>query len=94
MPAGRIEKVMLGRTGLSVSKLCFGAAAIGDMPETFGYAVDADRAEATLKAIFASPVNFLDTARIYGHGRSEAADRRGAESDRRPAARVRHLLQG
>ena len=71
MPAGRIEKVMLGRTGLSVSKLCFGAAVIGDMPETFGYAVDADRAEATLKAIFAGPVNFLDTARIYGHGRSE-----------------------
>jgi D-threo-aldose 1-dehydrogenase len=71
MPAGLREGVMLGRTGLSVSKLCFGASAIGDMPETFGYSVDADRARATLKAIFASPVNFLDTARIYGHGRSE-----------------------
>ena len=71
MSAGHIEKAALGRTGLAVSKLCFGAAAIGDMPETFGYAVDADRARATLKAIFASSVNFLDTARIYGHGRSE-----------------------
>ena len=71
MPGGRIEKVTLGRTGLSVSKLCFGTAAIGDMPEAFGYAVDADRAGATLRAIFASPVNFLDTARIYGQGRSE-----------------------
>ena len=71
MPTGQIEKVMLGRTGLAVSKLCFGTSAIGDMAETFGYSVDADRARATLKAIFAGPVNFLDTARIYGHGRSE-----------------------
>ena len=71
MPAGQIDKVKLGRTGLAVSKLCFGAAAIGSMPAAFGYAVEADRAKATLKAIFASPVNFLDTARNYGHGRSE-----------------------
>ncbi len=71
MPAGHSERVMLGRTGLSVSKVCFGTSAIGDMPETFGYSVDADQAKATLKAIFAGPVNFLDTARIYGHGRSE-----------------------
>ena len=65
------ERVKLGRTGLTVSKLCFGTSGLGDMPATFGYAVDADRAMATLKAIFAGPVNFLDTARIYGHGRSE-----------------------
>lgn len=71
MQAGQNNKVTLGRTGLSVSRLCFGTSVIGDMPETFGYAVDADRARATLKAIFASPVNFLDSARIYGHGRSE-----------------------
>ena len=65
------ERVALGRTGLAVSKLCFGTSIIGDMPETFGYGVDADQARATLMAIFASPINFLDTARIYGHGRSE-----------------------
>jgi D-threo-aldose 1-dehydrogenase len=65
------ERVPLGRTGLTVSRLGFGTSALGDMPGTFGYAVDAERARATLKAIFASPSNFLDTARIYGHGRSE-----------------------
>ncbi len=70
MSAGS-ERVTLGRTGLAVSKLCFGTSAIGSMPEAFGYAVDEDQARATLAAIFASPVNFLDTARIYGHGRSE-----------------------
>ena len=71
MPAGQIKKVPLGRTGIEVSKLCFGSSGLGDMPEVFGYAVDADRARATLEAIFASPVNFLDSARIYGNGRSE-----------------------
>ena len=84
MQAGQNNRVTLGRTGLSVSKLCFGTSALGDMPETFGYAVDADRAMATLKAIFASPVNFLDTARIYGHGRSE--ERIGDGDCRRSAA--------
>jgi D-threo-aldose 1-dehydrogenase len=71
MPGGQMEKVPLGRTGLAVTRLCFGSSVLGDMPGTFGYGVDEERARATLKAIFASPVNFLDTARIYGYGRSE-----------------------
>ncbi|MDF0603436.1 aldo/keto reductase [Psychromarinibacter sp. C21-152] len=62
----------LGNTGLSVTPICFGASGLGDMPDTYGYAVDEDRARATLRAIFDSPVNCLDTARIYGFGRSEA----------------------
>ena len=71
MTAQQAEKVPLGRTGLAVSRLCFGTAALGGMPEAFGYAVEADRASATLRTIFAGPANFLDTARNYGHGRSE-----------------------
>jgi D-threo-aldose 1-dehydrogenase len=41
------------------------------MPETYGYGVDEQRALATLRTIFRGPANFLDTARIYGVGRSE-----------------------
>src|SRR5882757_6962166 len=41
------------------------------MPDTYGYEVDAEQARATVRAIFDSQVNFLDTARIYGFGRSE-----------------------
>jgi D-threo-aldose 1-dehydrogenase len=66
-----MEKVRLGRTDLMVTPLCFGASGLGDMPDTYGYAVDADRARATMHAIFDSPVNFIDTSRIYGFGRSE-----------------------
>jgi D-threo-aldose 1-dehydrogenase len=69
MSAGQIDKVKLGRTGLAVTKLGLHLRAwrhAGDL----GYAVDADWARATLKAIF-RPGEFLDTARIYGYGRSE-----------------------
>ena len=71
MTESSIEKVNLGRTDLSVSRICFGASGLGDMPATYGYEVDEARAKATVRAIFDSPVNFLDTARIYGFGRSE-----------------------
>ncbi len=44
---------------------------MGDMPETFEYGVDEDRAFQTLEAVFESPINFLDTAASYGDGESE-----------------------
>ncbi len=61
----------LGRTGLSVSAVCVGCAPLGDMPETFGYSVGRQRAHETLRAVFESPINFLDTAASYGDGESE-----------------------
>ena len=61
----------LGKTKLSVSPLCVGCAPLGDMPETFEYGVDEDRAQRTLEAVFESPLNFLDTAASYGDGESE-----------------------
>jgi D-threo-aldose 1-dehydrogenase len=41
------------------------------MPETFEYSVSEQRASETLKAVFESPLNFLDTAASYGDGESE-----------------------
>ena len=61
----------LGRTGLSVSPICVGCAPLGNMPETFEYSVSEQRASETLKALFESPLNFLDTAASYGDGESE-----------------------
>ncbi len=61
----------LGGTGLSVSPLCVGCAPLGDMPETFDFSVDEERAAETLGAVFGSPINFLDTAASYGDGESE-----------------------
>jgi D-threo-aldose 1-dehydrogenase len=67
-----IGKVQLGNTGLAINRLCFGLAPLGDMPDTYGYGVTPERARETVRAIFDSEVNFLDTSRIYGMGRSEA----------------------
>lgn len=65
------QMTSLGQTGLSVSNVSFGLAPLGDMPETYGHGVSAEQARSTLHAIFDSPVNFIDTARNYGLGRSE-----------------------
>ncbi len=65
------SRVTLGSTGLSVSPLCVGCAPLGDMPETFGYGVEEERAMRTLEADLASPINILDTAASYGDGESE-----------------------
>src|SRR3712207_3647908 len=61
----------LGGTGLSVSPICVGCAPLGNMPETFEYTVPEQRALDTLRAVFESPINFLDTAASYGDGESE-----------------------
>ncbi len=61
----------LGKTGLKVSPLCIGCAPLGNMPETFAYSVSEEQAEATIRAIFTGPINFVDTAASYGDGESE-----------------------
>ena len=61
----------LGDTGFSVSPLCLGCAPLGDMPETFDFSVDEERARETLRAVLESQINFLDTAASYGDGESE-----------------------
>ncbi|MCB1379487.1 MAG: aldo/keto reductase [Alphaproteobacteria bacterium] len=71
MHADPLARVQLGRTSLAVSPLCFGLAPIGNMPDTYGYGVTEEQGRATVRAIFDSPVNFLDTSRNYGFGRSE-----------------------
>jgi D-threo-aldose 1-dehydrogenase len=51
------------------------------MAQLYGYAVEAERAVATVLAIFESPVNFLDTSN--GYGENGTAERRIGEAIRR-----------
>jgi D-threo-aldose 1-dehydrogenase len=60
-----------GSTKLRVTPLCVGCAPLGNMPETFAYSVTEANALATVRAFFASQINFLDTAASYGDGESE-----------------------
>src|SRR5215469_6512316 len=61
----------LGSTGLQVTPICMGCAPLGNMPETFAYEVAEERALSTIRAFFAGPLNFIDTAASYGDGESE-----------------------
>lgn len=58
----------LGRTGLMVSEVGFGALAIGGLD--WGQVDDADSL-AALRRAFELGVNFFDTADLYGRGHSE-----------------------
>jgi aryl-alcohol dehydrogenase-like predicted oxidoreductase len=58
---------VLGRTGWKVSEVSFGAWAIGG---AWGNVSDADAMAALHKAVDLG-INFLDTADVYGQGRSE-----------------------
>ena len=72
-----MKKQRLGTSGLSVTSVAFGASALGNMPDTYGYEVSEARAQTTLQKIFDGPVNdgpvnFLETSNNYGLGRSES----------------------
>lgn len=62
-----MEKRQLGRTGLSVSLLGYGAGAVGGLMVR-GTPADQDRAIA--RAVDAG-INYIDTAPLYGDGESE-----------------------
>ncbi len=61
----------LGSSGVRVPPIAFGTSGLGGMPDTYGYDVNEERALATVRAVLALPNGFLDSARLYGMGRSE-----------------------
>ncbi len=71
----------LGRTGLTVSQLGFGAWGIG---KSMWIGAEDDESMRALRGAIERGVNFLDTARVYGDGHSEelvgAAVREAAET--------------
>lgn len=62
-----LEKVPLGRSGLSVTRLGLGCAAIGGL---YGDIPD-DQAVAVVRRALSLGLNLLDTAPLYGAGKSE-----------------------
>jgi len=56
----------LGRTGVKVSNLCLGCM-------MFGGRTNAADASAIIDRALDAGINFLDTANVYNHGKSEEA---------------------
>jgi len=67
-----VNRRTLGRTGLSISEIGFGAWAIGGnaFGNSYGPTDDAESKRAIRRA-FELGCNFFDTADVYGHGHSE-----------------------
>lgn len=69
--AEKIELRPFGKTGLQVTNLCVGCSGLSNWLDKLGNVVTEEQSLATLRATFASPINFLDTAAGYGDGESE-----------------------
>lgn len=63
-----MRKVQLGKSGLSVSPIGFGAMGLA---EFYGEPLSNAAAEKLLDAAFERGINFIDTADMYGAGRNE-----------------------
>jgi len=61
-----LELRTLGRTGLEVTPLCVGTSPLGNTPLPYEHDVALDDAVATVRRVFAGPINFLDTGNNYG----------------------------
>jgi len=67
MAIDHAERVPVGRTGLTVTRLGFGGASIGGLFT----AVTDDEAVDTLRHAWALGIRYFDTAPLYGYGASE-----------------------
>jgi aryl-alcohol dehydrogenase-like predicted oxidoreductase len=72
-----MEYIGLGKSGLNVSRICFGTWQFGG---DWG-SVDRDDAIAALRAALDAGVTFFDTAQAYGFGESEALVAEGLGAD-------------
>jgi D-threo-aldose 1-dehydrogenase len=61
------ERVRLARTGLRVTRIGLGTAALGGLYA----AVDEEQAVATVRRAYDAGIRFFDTAPLYGHGLAE-----------------------
>jgi aryl-alcohol dehydrogenase-like predicted oxidoreductase len=62
----------LGKTGLKVSRICFGCMSFGDPAKgRHSWVVDEDQGRAMIKKALDSGINFFDTANVYAIGTSE-----------------------
>ena len=61
----------LGKTGLGVSRLCFGCMSFGVPDEKRPWILQDDEARPLFRKALESGINFIDTANIYADGTSE-----------------------
>jgi 1-deoxyxylulose-5-phosphate synthase len=66
-----VKYVKLGKTGLEVSRLCFGTMSFGKKTEKRPWVLSLDEARPMFRKAWDAGVNFYDTANVYAEGSSE-----------------------
>jgi aryl-alcohol dehydrogenase-like predicted oxidoreductase len=80
MAESKLETTELGATGLEISRVGFGAWAIGGGGWEFGWGPQNDQQSiAAIHRVLEQGVNWIDTAAAYGFGRSEEVVGRALE---------------
>jgi aryl-alcohol dehydrogenase-like predicted oxidoreductase len=75
-----LETTQLGETGLEITRIGFGAWAIGGGGWQFGWGPqDDDESIAAIRRSLEQGINWIDTAAVYGFGRSETIVGRALE---------------
>ena len=66
-----MKTVRLGKTGLEVSRICFGCMSFGKQTEERPWVLGLDEARPLYKRAWDAGINFFDTANVYAQGTSE-----------------------
>jgi 1-deoxyxylulose-5-phosphate synthase len=66
-----MQTVRLGRTGLEVSRLCFGCMSFGKITAERPWVLGLDAARPMFRRAWESGITFYDTANVYAEGTSE-----------------------
>jgi aryl-alcohol dehydrogenase-like predicted oxidoreductase len=81
MPTTQLQTTQLGTTGLEITRIGFGAWAIGGGDWEFGWGAQEDEQSiATIHHALDRGINWIDTAAAYGFGRSEQIVGRALEA--------------
>jgi len=85
MPKTQLKTTQLGYTGLEITRIGFGAWALGGGGWEFGWGPqDDEESIAAIQHALEEGINWIDTAAAYGFGRSEQAVGRALEGLREP----------
>ena len=66
-----MDTTRLGKTGLEVSRICFGCMSFGTPNEERGWVLGIDEARPIFRRAWEAGINFFDTAHVYAKGTSE-----------------------
>ena len=66
-----MDYVRLGRTGLEVSRICFGCMSFGKVTDERPWVLGLDEARPMFRRAWEAGINFFDTANVYAEGTSE-----------------------